>query len=446
MRAFQEKNSLRLLFSAGNAGIVFGMGFCALPFLTLFFPRVAALILGLMGLWCFSFTALRRKSWSSFYVSHFEKILIALIIWMGVSTLWSLTPSRTFLSVLKFTALTGVGTFVLRTVSQTLDVDCLRNRFWIFTGYFFAFVLSILFIITEGALLKPFVPETNEHIILLLNRYASIVSVFIWPLLYFVARKKGALIASFLGLFLIGSLFFLKNDTSKLACLLGGLTWGCGYYLRRKMGHVLAVVTMLLVLGAPFLHHGPLNPVNLNQFSPTLFEKLKYSFHHRLVFWSYGADIVLESPWVGSGYDTARTFAHDAANQEKNKARFRQYILPLESLSPTWGKHYEQWSKKWANYLIPLHTHNAPLQWWLELGFPGALLMTLLCMVVVLQGVRLFDEGTVKKHRWDLPLYAQYVSTMAISGVSYGAWQSWWIAAVWLGAAHFLFWKRASEA
>jgi O-antigen ligase len=84
--------------------------------------------------------------------------------------------------------------------------------------------------------------------------------------------------------------------------------------------------------------------------------------------------------------------------------------------------------------MLPLHPHDAALQWRLELGLPGAVL----CLVIF--GSVLWRVGASAR----MPAapralaigYAAGVLTVAM--LSVGAWQAWWLSTVWLTASFFV--------
>jgi O-antigen ligase len=79
---------------------------------------------------------------------------------------------------------------------------------------------------------------------------------------------------------------------------------------------------------------------------------------------------------------------------------------------------------------MPLHPHNAALQIWLELGFPGAALAALV--------MALLGTAAASAPRANLCAAATTGTLVAFAMVAftaYGAWQSWWIAVAWLTAA-----------
>jgi len=120
------------------------------------------------------------------------------------------------------------------------------------------------------------------------------------------------------------------------------------------------------------------------------------------------AQRVLERPFLGWAMDGSRTIP--GADDEVIVIRHNLGGVPVHEAQ------------------LPLHPHNAPLQWWLELGLGGLLaVVTLLGRLIVLasrhQGIA---AGA---------MLAAIGSAFCISSVSYGFWQSWWQGGLWLTAA-----------
>ena len=78
---------------------------------------------------------------------------------------------------------------------------------------------------------------------------------------------------------------------------------------------------------------------------------------------------------------------------------------------------------------MPLHPHNLALQIWLELGFPGVVLLGILLLLPL----RLTRAGFDREA--SAIACGQFAAAFIISSFSYGAWQSWWLAVLWLGAS-----------
>jgi hypothetical protein len=68
------------------------------------------------------------------------------------------------------------------------------------------------------------------------------------------------------------------------------------------------------------------------------------------------------------------------------------------------------------------------LQWWLELGLPGAALGAAALFWLFHQIARVAIDRVEQGL-----LVGQMTAAIIISGLSYGAWQSWWLAGLILG-------------
>ena len=68
---------------------------------------------------------------------------------------------------------------------------------------------------------------------------------------------------------------------------------------------------------------------------------------------------------------------------------------------------------------MPLHPHNSSLQIWLELGAVGAIIVAVFGWIFIR---KLEDDDT------DPVLFGVVISILAFNFISFGVWQSWWIA------------------
>jgi O-antigen ligase len=87
--------------------------------------------------------------------------------------------------------------------------------------------------------------------------------------------------------------------------------------------------------------------------------------------------------------------------------------LPLAASVPAELRHELHWG----------HPHSLGLQTWIELGWPGVVLVGVLIVVVAM--------ALTRRDRRDAAFGAALLATIfAIASVSHGAWQGWWIALV----------------
>lgn len=108
------------------------------------------------------------------------------------------------------------------------------------------------------------------------------------------------------------------------------------------------------------------------------------SWDHRLNIWAFSGDQIVQHPLRGWGMDASRAFG-DA---------------------------------------IPLHTHNAALQLWLELGSVGAALAAAFFAWILYRVV----AWTGDNRRDGAMAAGALVSYLVIGGLSFGVWQEWWLA------------------
>jgi exopolysaccharide production protein ExoQ len=123
----------------------------------------------------------------------------------------------------------------------------------------------------------------------------------------------------------------------------------------------------------------------------------------RIGIWHEAARRIAEHPFIGHGFDATRVLSRDTPN------------IPGTS---------------WP--ALPLHTHNALLQIWLELGVVGVLLT----IALLGTAMRALWPLTARPHHLAVVL-ATLASTSVIALVSFGVWQHWWLA-TWMFAGALL--------
>ncbi len=186
-----------------------------------------------------------------------------------------------------------------------------------------------------------------------------------------------------------------NSNKAALALGLGGaaLAWWTGPWLQRLLAGLLAAG----VLAAPLLPATLLAPDRLSGY----FDKQHYSGLHRLYIWEFTAQRIAEAPVLGWGLDAARRIPGGDT------------ILPQGGL------------------LMSLHPHNASLQIWLELGALGALFWALL-----LAGLWLGAAGLGRRDA-RAAATGLLLAGLVVAHLSFGIWQTWWLAALVLGGVIF---------
>jgi O-antigen ligase len=129
---------------------------------------------------------------------------------------------------------------------------------------------------------------------------------------------------------------------------------------------------------------------------------------HRLVIWRFVAERIGDRPVLGWGMDASRAVPGG-----------KSLVNDL----------YPQVTINDRAEALPLHPHDAALQWRLELGLPGTLLALAALARLLWPLARITDT-------WQRALVFGYAaSALTVALLSFGAWQAWWLSTLWLGAA-----------
>lgn len=207
-----------------------------------------------------------------------------------------------------------------------------------------------------------------------------VLAVLFWPAAAALTRRgKAAAVLLLLAGVIAASV--LSSADSCLVALAGGLlAWALIKFSGKIGGRVLTVAVALPFVVAPIAVLWAIQ----SGFWAWLHALVPPSWDARLNIWAFAADHVQSHPFRGWGLDASRTFG-DA---------------------------------------IPLHTHNAQLQLWLELGAIGAALAgAFFCWLAYgVTRTAETDRGAAATAG------AALVSYLVIGALSFGVWQEWWIA------------------
>lgn len=133
----------------------------------------------------------------------------------------------------------------------------------------------------------------------------------------------------------------------------------------------------------------------------TFVDRLPDSWAIRAGMWDYVCTKIWDSPWIGHGIDASRAVT--------DRLAIREYDIRA----------------------VQLHPHSGSLQIWYELGLVGASLGALAILFGGWSLSRLFADNRAGA--------AAAAGTIAAAGVianvSYGVWQEWWIATLFVAAA-----------
>ena len=362
--------------------------------LAIYAPMGLAPLLALTALVVFAVTFIRDRSFPP--ISRpFAGVLGGVLVWGALSLLWSIDPDQSLRKIFELLGL-FVGGLVLVGSAQRLSADermivgkalvagiCLSLVVYVFELASGAAVFRLLRGIADGESVKYS----------LFNKGISVLALGLWPaamLLWRSDRKLGAALLALTGALIISS----YSGRSMIFASAGGVVvFASVLAFPKRAGLVLAALLVAGVALAPALPKTILAPEKIEAFI-AVFESR--SAFHRVFIWEFVAEKIMERPVLGWGLRSSRSIPGSdkiVGPGDRNKA-------------------------------LPLHPHNAPLQWWLELGIPGAALGAGFLLLVI---------AAIHRHVSDRVDRAfclgQFTVALGIASLSFGAWQSWWLSA-----------------
>lgn len=207
-----------------------------------------------------------------------------------------------------------------------------------------------------------------------------VIVLFFWCAAVRLAEMRWTVLAIVMVACVAGSSLYLHAVDATLAAFV--LSLGAFLLVRatRLVGAVvLGVATTIYWMTAPLVVLASIHWGLVKALRPHVQE----SWDERLNIWSFAAAKIVEKPWMGWGLDASRTFGS----------------------------------------AISLHTHDAALQIWLELGAVGAVIAA-----AVWIGIWSLIEGLARRDRTAAAAAAgAAVAYLTIGGLSFGVWQEWWL-------------------
>ncbi len=329
-------------------------------------------------------------------------LVLAFLIWGGMSAFWSLSPERSIETFLRLTAI-GVGAVVLIDTATTLD-EAGRRRVstGLIAGAFVGGFLLGFELISGEIVVGTLYPDMVSNTVALLNRAASILVIFVWAGAIVFRRRYGIFAAAILIALCIVATVFLEPQAPRWAVIAGIGIFGMALWRARLAALMLAAILVAMVACSPFVR----------DFAPWLDGELtahglnNNSVSHRLGIWHFASDRIVDKPLAGWGLGAVRLIpgGHDDVT----------IMGRVIQDAPA----------------IPLHPHSALLQIWAEVGLPGVLIAATIIIALILSVPRKvagrFDQAAS---------LAMTASALTVAQFSYGIWQGWWLTALWLMAA-----------
>ncbi len=338
--------------------------------------------------------------------------LAAFLILAAASAAWSLTPDRTLWATAPLAGLM-LGIAVLLGIVRLLDEP---TRARIGTALLLGVVVGAAALLIEKifdrALLRAGLSVLGwdgNASPYTLKPAATVLALAIWPCLLVLSRRVSRPATAVAGSILFATALFSGGDATALSAILG---LGAFWLARRRariMAPLLGAVLAGFMIAAPWIPSLFPDP----RVSMTGIDLLPNSAIHRIIIWQTTAEHIRARPWLGHGFDTARSLY-----PQKTTMKF---ILAKPTVGGMAGFEAE---------LIPLHPHNMALQVWLEMGALGAGLAMAALLSILAALSRAPLDATERAAG-----YGFFVAALVIAATAYGAWQAWWLSALGLNAA-----------
>jgi O-antigen ligase len=334
-------------------------------------------------------------------------ILAAIGIWGLVSTLWTpASPLQGMETGLGSLVLAALALAALATVKDLAAPDRHRVGIALAVGVALSSALLLFesqssYAIARAITIWRHGVEPNQHMLQAMeSRGAVVLLLLLWPALAAPIHPIGRTLLFGLA---VSALLSEGKHASVVAlcagCVVAGLVW-----LAPRWGlNILRSGAVILVLAMPAIDY--MLPSNAELEQGTLIN----SARHRVVIWRFTIDRWVEHPIWGWGIDASRVIP--GGNEST------VIVVGTQNL------HYQN---------LPLHPHNGPLQMWLELGLPGALLLAALLWTATTSLL------VSRRSHPAMVLGAAIIAcALTVGTMSFGIWQGWWQSALWLATLAF---------
>jgi len=329
-------------------------------------------------------------------------LLLLLSAWGMLSASWATLPAHALFEGARFLVISASGLVLLAGTLSLPEQARVRIGRWTLIGIVATMVLAIIELWGNAPLSQAGLSPGTDILLTRFDRGSTTLTLLLWPALAGAGWKQKA------GLILavLVTTLALESSAARLAVLVGGAAWGVAWWRPRLVAGGIAAILLFNAFVLPEIAPDGRAIVAIHQTAPWL----KLSAIHRFGIWNFVADRIHERPLLGWGMDGARELPGGHADFADT--------LPGTGLPR-------------GSEALPLHPHDAPLQWRVELGLPG----TFLCLAII--GWILWQIGWRRTCPRGIQALSLAFATTAlpIALLSYGVWQAWWESCLWLAAA-----------
>lgn len=403
---------LRATGSGWDGGIFVFVAFIA-PLLSIFAPLGIAPLFAAAALALLAIDMLRARGLPRDVISAvresrglrlFALLCLALGLWALASAAWAVEPAQALVSSAQVLSVASAALIHLAAARRLTAEARQRLGRALLVGILAALALLLAERLDDawlGRQLHDLSGIGPDQIFSRYNRGLTVLLLLTFPALLALggAAKRIAL-----GIAVFAVVMVYYGSSLQLAAIAALLAILCALALPRAMPWLIGGAIVLFVAAAPLLP--PLTVKTLDTDAITT-RTQNVSIAHRIILWRFSAERIADKPLAGWGMNAARAMP---GGKEK--------IVLIPGVTPIMGER------------LPLHTHNAPLQWWLELGVPGAALMAGLWLFAL----SLIVRQTAGRANRAIAI-GGFTAAFVIANLSFGAWQAWWLSSLGLAAA-----------
>ena len=360
-------------------------------FVTLFSGQLIIAVFVIISIYLFT----RSIAWRPIKKLIQNPLVIAWLffwVWAEASYLWTIYPLETLSALMKLGIVTLVGlTAIAALVDKEPDETISLNGsviYWMngaialliiyehLTGYQIALFLRELTGLTTQSLGQPMDKATVLY---------TLILPFIL-MLFAPDKKKLYILLAILALMYLLHPMFAATVAFFIAAIVA--------WLFRRFGRIVLRIVFTGMIAVYLL-----TPMILYSILPVLLGRgelqiLPASWLERLQIWQRSSEIIFDKFFTGWGLNTSDYIERLAYVGEPN--------------------------------LITFHPHNIPLQLYMETGFIGSLLFSIVLLMMALSLRKIQDRNILTA------LVASFTAFSVFSLISINAWHSWWLASVFI--------------
>ena len=365
--------------------------------------------LGILILW------VQNRTFKLLDLPIFFILLCCFCIWALMTSLWSIDPVASSIGSARLFGNILAGGLLFVTIKNLTAVEKKLVLKFFLAGFLIVICIIGFEIVLGGPIFMALKDQkySIERIwtgeisgIFWLNPIVVVLSLFIWPIALGMYKKLFiTLINKYAVLFIVSGFVITLILSAIIGFSSGIISLLCGilgailiFIIGRRAAITASIILAIVSFSIPFGFSVLQDPIiQINSLIP-----IPASGQHRIGIWKFTSDKILENPIIGWGM-----------NASKHIPGGKVFLFSKD------GKQYGR--------ALPLHPHNAILQTWLELGLPGIIFLIALCISIIMASV-----NPIRLRYESASIFGLFITILGIANLSFGMWQAWWIAIIWL--------------